>query len=100
MKSPVPDYLTHVLSVCDANHAGELADYIPELAQANPDRLALALSTIDGTVYSTGDDEVEFTIQSMSKPFAYALALQHHGLDAVLEKVGGNRLVKHSIKFL
>ena len=88
MQTPVPDYLAHVLSACRDNHDGELADYIPELAQANPAWLALAVSTIDGTVYSTGDDEVEFTIQSMSKAFAYALALQHCGFDTVHAKVG------------
>ncbi len=88
MKTPVPDYLQHVFNACDANQHGDLADYIPELAHANPNRLALALSTVDGTIYSTGDDEVEFTIQSMSKPFAYALAIRHLGLDSVLQKVG------------
>lgn len=90
MKTPVPDYLQHVLNACDANQHGALADYIPELANANPNRLALALSTVDGTIYSTGDDEVEFTIQSMSKPFAYALAIRHQGLDVVLKKSGLN----------
>lgn len=88
MKTPVPDYLQHVLAACDQNHKGALADYIPELAQADPNKLALALSTVDGTIYSTGDDEVEFTIQSMSKPFAYALAIRHQGLDVVFKKVG------------
>lgn len=88
MKSPVADYLNHVLSQCGLNDSGALADYIPELASANPNLLALALSTVDGTIYSSGDDEVEFTIQSMSKPFAYALALNHLGLDDVLEKIG------------
>ena len=88
MKTPVPDYLQHVLAQCDSNQHGALADYIPELAQADPNKLALALSTVDGTIYSTGDDDVEFTIQSMSKPFAYALAIRHLGLEAVLEKVG------------
>lgn len=88
MKTPVPDYLQYVLRQCDSQLAGELADYIPELAQANPHHLALALSTVDTTLYSEGDDHVEFTIQSMSKPFAYALALQVHGFDQVLAKVG------------
>ncbi len=88
MKTPVPDYLASVLSRCDANDGGALADYIPELADADPNKLALALSTIDGEIYSAGDDAYEFSIQSMSKPFAYALALQHHGIEKVLEKVG------------
>ena len=88
MKTPVPDYLNQVLSNCDLKNEGALADYIPELANADPNKLALALSTVDGVIYSSGDVDVEFTIQSMSKPFAYALALTEHGLDAVLSKVG------------
>lgn len=87
MKTPVPDYLKYVLSACDPKDEGVLADYIPELANVDPNKLALALSTVDGTVYSSGDDEHEFTLQSMSKPFAYALALKHLGIAAVLEKV-------------
>ncbi|WP_244930454.1 glutaminase [Nocardioides sp. W7] len=88
MRSPIPDYLNQVLDTCGADGSGELAAYIPELAEADPDRFALALATVDGTVYGVGDDEVEFSIQSISKPFAYALALAQHGLDRVLEKVG------------
>ena len=88
MKTPVPDYLKHVLSACHSNDDGALADYIPELANADPNKIALALATVDGTIYSSGDDEVEFTIQSMSKPFAYALAIKEHGLTEVLKKVG------------
>lgn len=88
MKTPVSDYLSAVLSECGKNTQGTLADYIPELAAANPNQIGLALSTIDGTIYSAGDDKVEFTIQSMSKPFAYALAIQEHGLNNVLKKVG------------
>ena len=76
MKTPLPDYLAHVIDACDTDNSGRLADYIPELANANPNRLALALSTVDGEVYSVGDDEIEFTIQSMSKPFTYAYVLQ------------------------
>ena len=88
MHSPICDYLNQVLQQCHGPIQGQLADYIPELAQADPQQLALALATIDGSVYSTGDDDAEFTIQSMSKPFAYAYSLQALGFDAVLAKVG------------
>ena len=88
MKTPLPDYLEHVLDECDGDDSGHLADYIPELANASPHRLALAMSTVDGEIYSVGDDDVEFTIQSMSKPFTYAYVLQQLGIDEVLEKVG------------
>ncbi|MFS3128014.1 glutaminase [Nocardioides sp. Bht2] len=88
MKSPIPDYLAEVLG--DSAHAveGAVADYIPELAKADPDRFGVALSTVDGVVYAAGDADVEFSIQSISKPFVYALALADRGLDGVLAKVG------------
>jgi len=88
VRSPIPDYLSEVLDACGGERSGELAAYIPELAQADPDRLALALATADGTVYAVGDDTATFSIQSISKPFSYALAIAEHGLDAVLAKVG------------
>ncbi len=53
MRSPVPDYLAEILDAC-GDDAGALAGYIPELASADPDRLAVCLSTIDGTGRSAG----------------------------------------------
>ena len=53
MRSPIPDYLTEVLGTCTADVSGTVADYIPELAAADPDRFAVALVTADGTVYVT-----------------------------------------------
>ena len=86
MRSPLPDYLTEVLRGC-ADSSGTLADYIPELARADPDRFALTLVTAEGAMYSVGDDDTEFTIQSISKPFVYGLALQQRGFDAVLDVI-------------
>ncbi len=57
---------------------GEVATYIPELAKADPETFGMSLVTLDGEVYSTGEF-VPFTIQSVSKPFAYALALADRG---------------------
>ncbi len=87
MRSPIPDYLLEVLDSCGAD-GGAVADYIPELATADPDRFGICVATVDGTVYTAGDADVEFTIQSMSKPFAYALALADQGVEAVNERVG------------
>lgn len=88
MQSPIPDYLTEVLEGCAPDTSGATADYIPELAAAEPDLFGIAMSTVDGTVYGAGDIDVEFTIQSISKPFIYALAIEDLGLDTVLHKVG------------
>jgi glutaminase len=67
---------------------GAVASYIPELTKADPRWFGIAVATIDGHVYEVGDTRQPFTIQSISKPFVYALALQDRGRDAVLEKVG------------
>jgi glutaminase len=68
--------------------SGEVATYIPELGTADPSWFGIALSTLDGHVYEAGDVHREFTIQSVSKPFVYALALADRGLDEVLRRVG------------
>jgi glutaminase len=67
---------------------GALASYIPELTRVDPDGFGLSLSSADGYVYECGDPGVEFTIQSISKPFTYALALDQIGQDAVDAKIG------------
>lgn len=86
MRSPVQQYLEDIAAQCGGT-AGEVASYIPELAAADPDRFALALATVDGHVYTVGDTAVRYSIQSISKPFTYALALADQGADAVAEKV-------------
>jgi glutaminase len=88
MRSVVPDYLTDVLADVEADTSGELPGYIPELATADPERLAAVFATVDGTVHGAGDVAVTFTIQSISKPFVYAMALSDRGFDRVLAKVG------------
>jgi glutaminase len=67
---------------------GHVATYIPELAAVDPDKFAIAAVTLDGTRIAVGDVEQTFTIQSISKLLAYGLALEVHGRDRVLERVG------------
>ncbi len=67
---------------------GKVATYIPELAKANPDWFGICLVTTNGTVYEVGDSLQPFTIQSISKPFVYGLALEDHGRQHVISKVG------------
>ncbi|MFB2934500.1 glutaminase A [Aerosakkonemataceae cyanobacterium BLCC-F154] len=67
---------------------GELADYIPELAKVNPDLFSICVMTTDGQIFAVGDYQHLFTIQSISKVFVYGMALEEHGRDYVLTKVG------------
>lgn len=70
--------------------SGAVADYIPALAQTPPDLFGLCLVGVDGTVYSAGDAQQTFTIQSMSKPFVFALVAQALGHAEARTKLGVN----------
>jgi len=62
--------------------------YAPELAGEERDDFAICLVTVGGEVFHAGDSSVRFPLQSISKVFAYALALTDRGPQAVLEHVG------------
>ena len=61
------------------NNDGEVATYIPELGKANPDDFGICVVTADGKVYEVGDSRQQFTIQSISKPFTFGMALEIYG---------------------
>jgi len=86
--SPVLDYLEQLRREFAAVKDGDVATYIPGLAKANPNWFGICLVTATGTVYEVGDSDVPFTIQSISKPFVYGLALEDNGRTEVLKKVG------------
>lgn len=88
MISPVIEYLERLYTKFAELQEGEVATYIPELAHADKRHFGVSLATIDGQVYEVGDTRQPFTIQSISKPFAYATALAEHGSSAVFQKVG------------
>jgi glutaminase len=88
MSTPLQDALADLHARLSALDAGAVATYIPELGNADPDHFAICIATVDGHVYCVGDADVEFTIQSISKPFIYGLALDDTGPDAVLQKIG------------
>lgn len=67
---------------------GALANYIPELAKVDPELFSICVITVDGQIYSVGDYHQLFTMQSISKVFVYGMALEEHGRDYVLSKVG------------
>lgn len=88
LRDPVRSALAAVLGTARAVQGGAVASYIPELAKADPDALGVALVSTRGVVHDAGDAETEFTIQSVSKPFAFALALDALGIDEVTRHVG------------
>ncbi len=88
LTSPIEPWLKELHAKYQGSFLGELASYIPELTKANPAHFGMALATADGRVYEVGESQELFTIQSISKPLVYGLALEDNGSDEVLRRVG------------
>lgn len=67
---------------------GALANYIPELAKADPNKLGAYILSSDGKHYCSGDYMQKFTIQSIVKPILLLQALIDNGAEVVSSKVG------------
>jgi glutaminase len=70
----------------DAN--GKNADYIPYLAKVDSKLFGIAIVTTDNQVLTLGDVNYSFSIQSISKVYSLALAMEELGPDKVFEKIG------------
>jgi glutaminase len=68
--------------------SGKNADYIPYLAQVDSKLFGIAIVTTDNRIYSIGDVDYSFSIQSISKVFTLALAMEELGADKVFEQIG------------
>ena len=81
-------YLAQVLEDCGEDTSGQTAQELPAPGSTDPALHGLALAAADGMEYAAGDSEHYFTIQSISKPFVYALAIDDVGLGRVHDYVG------------
>ena len=90
----IPDFtdfaarVDKIFEIVGQNEAGEQATYIPPLARIDPDQFGLAVVTIDGQLLVRGNHDVDFSIQSMCKPFNYCFAVEELGADKVSQHVG------------
>ncbi len=88
LASPFRAYLQELHARYKPVRDGKVADYIPELAKVDPDGFGISVVTVDNQVFEVGDYETLFTIQSISKAFVYGMALEDHGRERTLSKVG------------
>lgn len=90
----IPDFqsftkdISQIYEKTKKNRGGSVADYIPQLGRVEPEQFAVSVCTVDGQRYSIGDHEVDFCVQSCSKPITYCLALEEHGEDIVHQYIG------------
>ena len=86
----VEEVVREAMSLCTGDHSGRVADYIPALAGADPELFGIAVASSSGRMHDAGDAMHAFSIQSVSKMFAYALAIDEHGHGLVRDIVGVN----------
>lgn len=72
------------------SHRGKNAAYIPALAKVDPKLFGICVVTVDGQTFSAGDAQREFAIESISKVFTAALAMEQLGTREFQRKVGAN----------
>jgi glutaminase len=88
MVGPLQSIVDEIVAAMAAEtHRGEVAHYIPGLAQISPDRFGMAIVTADGAMAIGGDAALPFSIQSISKVFALTMALGKVG-DQLWKRVG------------
>ena len=73
-----------------AHTGGQVASYIPALAEADPAWFGSCVAGVDGTVLEVGDSALAFSVQSVSKPFVFALVLEARGVGLAREVLGLN----------
>jgi glutaminase len=86
--SPLPDILSQLNDDMRRDDDwGAVASYIPELAHIDPAQFAIAVTTADGEVFTAGDVDTPFSVQSITKVFTLAIALGRSG-DQLWRRVG------------
>ncbi|KAA0971928.1 glutaminase A [Aureimonas fodinaquatilis] len=91
---PDPERVTAIVNEAyeryRGNDDGKVADYIPALAKSPRHQFGICVAGVNGGVYEVGDTKQLFSIQSISKPFVFALVCQALGGGEARRKIGVN----------
>ena len=89
-----PDRIAEAVTAAHARHRknrrGKNAGYIPVLAEVDPQLFGVCVATVDGQTFSAGDARCQFALESISKVFTAALAMEQVGPRAFHRKVGAD----------
>jgi glutaminase len=91
---PTPEVVQGLVNEAHAHFAsveqGSLADYIPALAAASPQSFGISVAATIGATFNAGDWAAPFSIQSLSKPFLFALVCEAIGEQLARDALGVN----------
>ena len=79
---------TRAYDLYKSDASGKNADYIPFLAQVDSAMFGVAIVSTDNKVFTVGEKKYSFSIQSISKVFTLALAMEELGHERVFERIG------------
>lgn len=84
----IQNFIDNVYNKVKSNNNGNVASYIPQLAKADPKLFGISFVTCDGKIYKAGQSNKTVPIESISKVFSAAMAVEDHGIDVVNDKIG------------
>lgn len=84
----IKNIINEVYDDVKKDNNGEVANYIPELAEVDDELFGITVVTVDGQVFQVGDIDQKFCVQSCSKPITYGIAIENHGEEVVHNFVG------------
>jgi len=87
-KAQVETVVREAYDKFQSNTSGKNADYIPFLAQVDSKMFGVAVVSTDNQVFSIGEVNYAFSIQSISKVYTLALAMEELGADRVFDRIG------------
>lgn len=89
-KAQIKEAVESTYAECKGISGGKNANYIPYLANINPELFGISLTLPDGTTYAVGDTEYKFGIESVSKVLTAILVLKQYGAEAILKQIGAD----------
>lgn len=89
-KSQIEQAVNEAYAECKGITGGANANYIPYLANIDPNLFGISVTLLDGTVINVGDTEYKFGIESVSKVLTAILVLKQYGAEAVLKQIGAD----------
>lgn len=89
-KAAIKEAVMQSYEECKDIKSGKNADYIPYLANIDPNLFGISLTLPDGTTFSIGDTDYEFGVESVSKVLTAILVLKEYGAEGVLKQIGAD----------
>ena len=84
----IKEKITHIYNDVIENKDGNVATYIPQLGKVNPELFGISVCTVNGERFDIGDTDIDFCLQSCSKPINYCIAQGLNGTSKVHNHVG------------